>query len=65
MRGLGLRPRLRGTAAPVQVPFSRTRPVSSFRTFPVWRKSAGRFTLLTISGAVHHQSNNGLYRTRA
>lgn len=33
MRGLGLRPRLRGTAAPVQVPFSRTRPVSSFGLF--------------------------------
>ena len=28
----------------------------------VWRKSAGRFSLLTASGAVRHQPNNWLYR---
>ena len=28
-----------------------------------WRKSAGRFILLTISGAVRHQPNNWLYRS--
>ena len=34
-------------------------------TFPVWRKSAGRFTLLTASGAVRHQPNNCLNRKPA
>ena len=31
--------------------------------FPFWRKFAGRFSLLTASGAVRHQPNNWLYRS--
>ncbi len=62
MRGLGLAPppsrHSRSGSSPLQ---SDTSCVLLW-TFPVWRKSAGRFTLLTASGAVHHQPNNWLYR---